>query len=147
MGFGIIQDIDEVTGKIGGFRALDGAISSPDVISLAGPLAQPGGDVIYAFIGEDRSIYAGTLKEIESELRDFLKRNSKRTAVALQVFELIGSDQDKKHARSAMRKVIFDAAGSSAASAFYEGSTLQSALWQRLLAMAPTPNSLRVSYR
>src|SRR5262245_40804728 len=98
----LIQDVDEVTGKIGGFRALDGHISSPDVISLVGPLAQPGGDVIYAFIGEDRSIHAGTLTEIESELRDFLNRNSKRTAVALQIFELIGSDQDKKHARSAM---------------------------------------------
>jgi hypothetical protein len=69
-------------------------------------------------------------------LERFTKENPSRIALILQIRELIGSDREKKIARTQMRQRLLSARGAAVARSFYEGSVLRSVLWNRLLSAA-----------
>jgi hypothetical protein len=134
-----VQEIDEITGLIVGFRVLDGhQASSSLAVTLPELTARVGGEPVHAFIDKSGKARAGTLKQLEGALRDFAKSHPAHVAINLQILELIGTREDKKSARARMRDLIVSASGTNAARAFYEGSTLRTALWQQLLNQAKT---------
>jgi hypothetical protein len=133
----LVQEVDEFRNVIAGFKVLDDDLSSSEVSSLFGPAAKIGGDIVHVFITEDGRAYAGTIAELRSILMDYVNHHSERRAVILQIQELIGTGYEKRIARSNMRDVVQRYAGTKSAQAFYQGSTLRTALWQHLLALAP----------
>ncbi len=134
----LIQEIDELTNCVVGFRPLLGS-GMPMISIQSGPFAYIGKPQIFVFLDEGNKIYAGNLAEIESILRKFASRCKNRVAVALQIAELIGTNEEKEEARIRMREVIFKKNGEATANAFYEGSVLRYAIWDRLLANATGP--------
>ena len=132
-----IQEFDEVTGKIVGFRVLAGhKLESTDVLGVEGGVARVGDEPIYAFVDSSGSPHLGTLQQLRPILKGFAKRHPTYTAVNLQIAELIGASHEKRIARSNMRELITRDSGVNAARSFYEGSALRVALWQELIRQA-----------
>ncbi len=136
----VVQSIDEYRNTISGYRVLE-ADDSLEVISIAGPVASVGGDIVYAFLTADGVAHAGTLRVLTPVLRAFASYPSSRKAVVLQILELIGTNQEKKIARANMRNVLVSRGGAGVARSFYEGSALRTALWDHLLASAPNADT------
>jgi hypothetical protein len=128
----LVQEVDEISGKVSGFRILEDADQPYIAISNVAQTAI-GHDVIHAFLSDDGTAHAGTSLQLAKLLRDFTRRNPNRRATNLQIFELIGTEDEKKSARAEMRQTIVQQAGANAAANFYEGSTLRSILWSRLV--------------
>lgn len=130
-----VQEIDEVTGRVCRFRSLDHPRSG--MISVAaGPTVGVGEHQIYAFVITPTNVRVGTLTTLRSTLEHFAEANPSRSGLLLQIRELIGSDKEKKLARTEMRALLLEKQGAAAARSFYEGSVLRSVLWNRLLSMA-----------
>jgi hypothetical protein len=131
-----IQEVDEYSQKIRAYKILEWEQTEP--IALPAPvLSKVGGDLIYVFVDTEGSIHCGSLQSIESALRRFAEEQPSQREILLQIFELVGSINERRENRLLMRKRIADQAGDTAARAFYERSTLRSALWSRLIAAAP----------
>lgn len=137
----IIQDVDQYTGKLASFAILEN-LSSLEVMPVAGATAQIGEDLIFAFVDEKRIPFAGTLKSLSGNLRAYLKRCPDDISTGLQIIELVGSAAEKKRARSDMRSLISSVSGEKVGTAFYRGSVLRSALWERLVALLPDSDSV-----
>jgi hypothetical protein len=130
-----VQEVDEASGRIVGFKKLEAGPKS--IVSISddrhvgiGLLA------LYAFLSEDLVAFFGHLEELEPAFRSFLGRCPDDIATRLQISELIGSDGEKRAARLQMQESIFVSSGASAAHRFYEGSLLRSALWNRVASLA-----------
>jgi hypothetical protein len=131
----LVQVIDEISGRIKSFRALD----DPTLQTLPvrrGPSVSVGDKQIYAFMAAPDEFHIGTLDELCTELEHFAEANASRAGLVLQIRELIGSPQEKKSARIRMRTVLLEEQGDEAAKWFYEGSVLRSVLWQCLVSDA-----------
>jgi len=139
----LVQEIDEFRDTIAAFKILEGDISAAGEVTLFGPAASIGEDVIHAFITDDGKAHVGILAELKSLLKEYIDKHPGRIAVILQIQELIGGSQEKKIARSKMRELVLKNSGTSSARAFYEGSTLHAALWQKLVALAPNEGAAR----
>jgi hypothetical protein len=129
-----IQEVDELTGCVCSFRTF-----SPDgssLVSKMGPSVRIGDKPFYAFIDTAGNAHLGKLKTLSPVLAQFAAANPDRLGLSLQIRELIGTDQEKKTARTEMRKFLLEKQGSAAARSFYEGSVLRSVLWSRLLSTA-----------
>jgi hypothetical protein len=135
-----VQQVDEYRNFISGFKILED-YALGDAIPVNGPLAAVGGDLVHVFVTENGLPYAGKLNDLCPVMDGFISRHPNEHAVILQIKELVGSDQEKKVARLTMRENIVRSAGASAAGAFYEGDTLRSALWGRLLNFATDAES------
>jgi hypothetical protein len=127
-----IQEIEEPSGIVVGFRSISGDFRRALPVAN-GPTVIVGGSQIFAFITEDNALHVGLLSELETSLRGFSRRRPDSLAIALQIMELIGDDDDKRRARIRMRSHILSRAGNTAARAFYEGSVLRSLLWEKLI--------------
>jgi hypothetical protein len=131
----LVQEIDEYRNVVCGFQVLED-YSADDAVALTGPFSTLGGEPIHVFIAETGGLHAGRLDEISPFLNDFVNRCPHEHAVILQIRELIGTDQQKRDARLAVRRDINRAAGASAAGSFYEGDVLRTVLWQHILETA-----------
>jgi len=136
-GLRLIQEVDELRGMIADFKLLDGSITGSIPIGLSGPIARIGEDVVHVFLTADGCPHAGRLAELRPILRAYSEQHPRHTAVILQIQELLGSSEEKKIARTHMRNVILERSGAGAARAFYERSTLSTALWDHLTKLAP----------
>ncbi len=133
----VVQKVDEVLNVISGFSVLEDYIAK-DAVPINGPLAKVGENLIHVFVTEKNEAFAGRLQDLDSILREFINRCPTKTAVILQILELVGSSQEKKAMRVKMRNDIVHATGSRAGYAFYERATLRAALWQNLVTAAPS---------
>ncbi len=138
----LIQEVDEYTNSVSAFRPMNGLVSST-VIPIRGPSVRIGGAVVHAFVADTGAVHTGTAQELEPLLRAFLAQHPDEAAVAVQVAELVGTSDEKRSARARMRRAVLEQTGPTSARAFYEGSTLRLALWDRLLAAAPDANAAR----
>jgi hypothetical protein len=129
-----IQEVDEVSGRIYGFRILEPQESQ--FVHVSGPSVGIGDEPLYAFISTANDVFIGTLAVLRPILAGFAEANQSRIALKLQINELIGTDNEKKVARAQMRQVLLDVQGAAVARSFYEGSVLRSVLWSRLLSVA-----------
>jgi hypothetical protein len=129
-----VQEIDELGGRVRGFRTLEPTESN--FLHVTGPSVRIGDEPHYAFIAAAGSIHLGTLKTLRPKLAQFVGANPARRGLTLQIRELVGTDQEKKIARAEMRTLLLEQQGSAAARSFYEGSVLRSVLWSRLLSVA-----------
>jgi hypothetical protein len=127
----LVQDIDQISGKVSGFRVLEDADLALVAVSNVAQSAV-GEDIIYAFLNDDGNAYAGTSLQLADLLRKFAKRNPTRQSTNLQIIELIGTNHEKKVARVNMRQTIVQQAGANAAASFY-GGALRSILWSVLV--------------
>jgi hypothetical protein len=134
-----VQEIDEHLNVAAAFKTLEGSFET--ALAITGPKSRLGGELVHCFVTEDGTPHAGTLPEIEPVLRSFVSRFPQRGEISLQVMELVGTFEEKRSARLTMRRKILETAGPVAAHAFHEGSTLRAALWARLVAAAPDPES------
>src|SRR5258708_4311416 len=91
----LVQEIDEVSDKVFGFRILEDVDHPYIAISNTAQTAI-GHDVIHAFLNDDGTASAGTALQLSKLLRDFAHRNPDRRATNLQIFELIGTEDEKK---------------------------------------------------
>jgi len=128
----LVQEIDELSHRVIAFRSLESDDASTISI-INGPTSSVGGVPIYAFVAYEGQPYVGTLSELKPMLSDFAKRFPNALAIKLQIFELIGTAEEKRSVRLEMRKLIQETTGEIAARQFYEGSTLQCSLWSHLL--------------
>ena len=138
----VVQEVDEYTNLIRGFKILSDYTPAA-AIKIDGPLATTGRELIHVFFTEDLIAHVGELADLHEILREFALRCPSQHAVILQIRELIGTDQEKKIARLVMRETVAKSVGANAATAFYEGDVLRSALWLRLLKAALMRNSQR----
>jgi hypothetical protein len=129
-----VQEVDEVSGRVCGFRILEPQDSQ--FIHVQGPSIGIGDEPLYAFFSSANDVSIGTLAILRPILVGFAEANQSRIALKLQINELIGTDNEKKVARSQMRQVLLDVQDTAAARSFYEGSVLRSVLWNRLLSVA-----------
>jgi hypothetical protein len=130
----LVQDVDEASERIAGFRKLEDHES--EVIPITnGPIAHVNGPQIYTFVTKDGKVIAGELRELEPILRAFLD-HSVENAVRLQIVELVGTATEKRNERQRMRQIILQKSGPVAAESFYQGSVLRIALWGVLLSKA-----------
>lgn len=136
-----IQEVDEITGRIVKFRPLD--YSGTSLMSVDGPSLRVGDEQIYAFLTGAGKINVGPLVSLRPILEQFAEENLSRTALILQIRELIGNAEEKKVARVRMQRRIAEQQGQSAARSFYEGSVLRNAMWACLLAAAPNEKMAR----
>ncbi|MEH2510687.1 hypothetical protein V1291_002041 [Nitrobacteraceae bacterium AZCC 1564] len=74
---------------------------------------------------------------LEPYLRAFSATHSAESAINLQIFELIGTTNEKRKALIRMQQLILAQSGKRAAEAFYQRSALHASLWSHLLAAAP----------
>jgi hypothetical protein len=138
----LVQEVDEITGKVSGFKKLEGA-DTQKVISVRQRVVRVGEVALHAFLTEADVAHVGTILELKAPLKEFIQRCPHRSAVLLQIAELIGTDEAKKTARSEMRRRIYSVVGERAARAFYEGATLRAALWDVLVSSAVDADSAR----
>lgn len=138
----LVQELDEYLMVVAGFSTFLGDTAQAITI-LDGPIAYIGLPQIYAFVTDDSAVHAGQLTAIEHVLRSFLGEHADRAATALQVIELIGTEEEQRVARSRMRQLIYDRSGALAAQAFYEGSVVRGEVWGALLAEAWNPHTAR----
>jgi len=138
----LVQEVDEYTALVAAFRLLQGG--SNEGIRLAnGPVAKIGGELIYIFVSEDGNAHAGRLKEIEPALRTFALKCPERIAIGLQIAELVGNTEERRAARGAMARAVMSKSGVDTARALYERSTLNAALWGKLISSAVDANAAR----
>lgn len=135
-----VQEVDEYRNLIAGFKILEDYVSS-NAIPLSGPRALIGGELVHVFFTEDGDPHAGTLNDLIPVMMEFVDRCQNQYAIVLQIRELIGTDQEKRLARVAMREKIARSVDEGAARSFYEGAALRSALWRRLVSTAPNAES------
>jgi hypothetical protein len=129
-----IQEVDEITGRVIGFTAIEQTDGS--LIQSDGPSLVVGDEPIYAFMESVDSVHAGTLRFLRATLEKVVAESESRPDLILQIRELIGSAEEKKVARAKMQNSILQAHGTEAARSFYEGSVLRSAMWSCLLSTA-----------
>lgn len=137
-----IQVPNELTGTILDFVKLDDDLACARLATNPLPVSI-GENLIYGFSATGFDCQLGTLAELEAPLRMFLQQNPEQVAIALQIVELIGDAQEKKIARLSMRTEIHNLNGLKSARAFYEGSTLRTALWNQLIKQASSPEIAR----
>ncbi|MET4480834.1 hypothetical protein [Bradyrhizobium sp. F1.13.3] len=130
-----MQEIDELTGRVAGFRILEDFQSpiQPLESSLTASIGDP---QVYAFVPTATSMHAGSLRVLRPRLASFAEANPNRHGIVVQIRELIGTGQEKKVARARMRTLLLEQQGAAAARSYYEGSVLKSILWSCLLASA-----------
>jgi hypothetical protein len=138
----LVQEVDELSGVVAGFKILEGDVNSPIPVAN-GPTSRVGGPLIYAFVTEDGVGQAGTLVTLGPLLQAFIIRRPERSAIKLQIAELIGTTEEKRAARTAMRRTVLERSGETAAHRFYEGSMLRHVLWARLIANASDEDAAR----
>jgi hypothetical protein len=126
-----VQDVDELSGRISGFRALEH--SNLQLLQAPPAFAAIGEEPLYVFIAYPSAVHAGTLETLKQVLQQFAQANPSRHSIVVQIKELIGTTQEKKNARSNMRKLLLKEQGAAAARSYYEGSVLRSILWERIL--------------
>jgi hypothetical protein len=131
----LIQEVREISGKIGAFKIL-AETDLPLLATQNAVEAVVGGNPIYAFVADDGNAYAGDAIQLQTLLRDFSAKNPSRYGTNLQIAELIGSETDRKIARAKMRHAVAEHAGANAAADFYTGA-LRSILWTALVQGAP----------
>jgi hypothetical protein len=129
-----VQEIDELNGRIRGFRILED--SNAPLISVPRLTASVGDDQVYAFISSSNAVHVGSLQALRPSLASFAEANFLRHSIIVQIKELIGTGEEKKVARARMRKFLLEEQGAAAARSYYEGSVLRSILWNCLLCVA-----------
>lgn len=136
----LMQEVDEYTNLIRNFKIIEGDTSQAIKID-DGPVSRVGNQLVYVFLTEDGTPFAGTVADIEATLRSFASRHPNRTAIALQIMELVGNVDEQRSMRTQMRRAILNRSGIAAAHSFYEGSALRSTLWSRLISAAPNADA------
>lgn len=135
-----VQEIDELTGFVKGFREIH---TSPMLLSSQALEIKVGEKPIYAFILENETMCAGDLSALEPQLRAFLARCPDQPAILLQIAELVGSEQEKQSARSRMGNVIAYSNGQDSRRAFFSGSVALTDTWNALLRNATSDDAAR----
>ncbi|WP_316198524.1 hypothetical protein [Bradyrhizobium sp. SZCCHNS2002] len=136
-----IQEIDELTGRIVGFRTLEDA--NEQELPLNGPFVELGDEQLYVFVSSSNNVHVGTLVALRPKLKQFSEDNVSKSDIALQIAELVGSPEERKIARIRMQKLFLRSQGAAAARYFYEGSALRSALWSCLISTAASEELAR----
>ena len=136
----LIQEVDEFDGTVSNFRVLEGEVQR------GVPIERPrsvkvGGPIIHVFITQEGAAHVGSLTELETILKRFAANFPDKRSVVLQIYELVGTDVERRAARAQMHNFITQRSGSNAAQSFYSGSVLRSTLWDGVLAAAPNAES------
>jgi hypothetical protein len=142
----VVQEVDEYRGVVARFKILDGDIASALEME-SGPLSRVGSPQVYAFVTEDGTIHAGTLEQIEPDLRKYLSRHPEQIELAHQIAELVGTPEEKRYVRQEMQEVIRSTGGVQAASSFFHQDLLQTDVWRWLVSNAPSAEAARGIYR
>ncbi|WP_146618716.1 hypothetical protein [Rhodoplanes elegans] len=137
-----IQIVDEYTDLISRFDVVDGEIEGEICISDR-RWCRVGGGALFCFMPETGAPQVGTLAQLESCLRGFARRNKDEVEINLQIFELIGTEQEKKEIRLEMKRRVISRGGIGAGRAFYERSSLLSVLWKMILDAAPNEDAAK----
>ncbi len=130
----VVQEIDEINGRVGRFRILEN--DRPQLIHVKRASVGIGEEQLYAFFTNPTDVSVGTLEALRTMLNQFAEANPSRTALNLQIKELVGSNAEKKAARARMRERLLEGQGTAVARSFYEGAVLRSVLWNCLLSAA-----------
>lgn len=138
----LVQAIDEISGRVSGFRALEGADKERGV-AVNQLRVSVGDEPLQAFVSESDEAHIGTISELKPFLMACTERYSDNAAIVLQITELVGTDEAKRLARIKMRDCIYSLAGERAAEAFYEGGTLRAALWEVLVSSISDTDAVR----
>jgi hypothetical protein len=124
-----VQQVDEHTDRVCAFRVFD-----PEAVELREipkPVTVNIDELqVYVFV-DDTSIRVGNKFVLEPALRAFVSRHLNEPATALQVYQIVGSLQERRAARLEMWRTLQEQLGQQNAQAFY-ASALQSAFWTRL---------------
>lgn len=132
----LTTEIDEYTQVISGFRAI--SASEQGIVPVRSHVrAVRGGQQIYAFLSDREMADVGTLDELAPTFRGFIARYPNRTAICLQIAELIGGRQERRATRARMKRDLFERGGAKTARYFHEEALLRYVLWDHLLAGAP----------
>jgi hypothetical protein len=138
---GAVQEIDEQSDIVRGFRPLEGDLEEAFQLK-DGWFSIIGCPQLYVFVNEYGDVHIGTLPNITGELNDFCRRCPDDIPIVLQIAELIGRTDEKRVARKQMKAIIAQQSGAAAAHSFYFGSVLRKVLWDELIAKATDANAV-----
>lgn len=135
-----VQEVDELTRRVRSFLKVDGSLQN--IVPITdGPKSGVGENLIYVFVEANGQQHAGTLDVLKNALRGLAINYRLYPAVLVQIFELIGSIEEKRAARSQMTRAIPTKSG--AVDTVFQQSVLRAALWDRLLTYAASEESAR----
>ncbi|WP_293679008.1 hypothetical protein [uncultured Phenylobacterium sp.] len=131
-----LQTVDEISDLISSFSRIS---ETPDLIfSIDIPIfVDLGSRPVFVFMDHLGVVHVGTVGDIASDLREYVKNNPADVAVRLQIANLLDEPGERRSAREAVRINIEAQLGQTAGAAFYQ-SALRSALWNSLIKRAPS---------
>jgi hypothetical protein len=135
----LVQEIDEYWDVVSAFKVLEGS-NSNGIPVVEKRVAVLGGPTVYGFQTTDGVLHVGTLDELRPVLMEFTEA-AQHPSIVLQIGELLGDTKQKVQARLKVFELIRSHTGAGSARAFYEGSALRSALWERILKLAPSADA------
>lgn len=138
----LVQDVDELSNMVRGYRVLEDAGNS--IFRLfTDARSKIGQEVIHVFFTDNANAHVGSAQQLAPVLRDFVSRHRDLNSIVLQIYELIGTNNEKKLARANMQQQLLRQSGTQVAKTFYEGSILRSVLWSCLLEKSANENIAR----
>lgn len=125
-----IQEMDDNGDIVVGFKEFD--LESEKVEKLPQTRSIKTGDSQFFVFLTKEKILSGNRSEIEHDLRVFAAKNSQNAAIILQIYQIIGSSQERRNARIDVRRLISRRLGPRGEEAFHL-SAVRSAFWGNLV--------------
>lgn len=131
----LVQVIDERRGIVKGFSNLDldGALPIPVEDDL---FVQIGDPQIFVFVARGGDALCGSLERLTPNLRSCAEEMIRHVDIRLQIYELVGSDEEKRAARASHQDKVERELGERSGKFFFNAS-LRGELWDMLLQDAP----------
>jgi hypothetical protein len=124
-----VQQVDEHSDRVSAFRVFD--LELVELKEIPQPVAINIDELqIYVFV-DNTSIRVGNKFALEPALRAFASEHPNEPATALQIYQIVGSLQERRAARLQMRHTLQEQLGRHNAQAFY-ASALRSVFWIKL---------------
>ncbi|MEZ6023024.1 MAG: hypothetical protein R3C16_06355 [Hyphomonadaceae bacterium] len=130
-----IQEIDERTRTVRGFQLLEDdpsrfvPLDTEVVVSVGAPQ-------VFVFVARGGDALCGSLKELAPDLRLCAEELNRQPEIQLQIFDLIGDDQEKRGARAAVREAMVRDLGPNAVR-YFLNALVRGDLWDLLVDSAP----------
>ena len=138
----LVQEVDECTNVIGGFRLA--AVQEDFLTPVSKNMTvRIGEKIVFVFIDERGEVLAGNLTEIAPALRVFLRPEVAWPGLRVQIAALIGSEKEKHRAYRFFEKHLTRNLSSSAPARIFRASVEYSKTWNLLLSEARTNDQKR----